>query len=116
MRRRILALLLVALLGLSGCFVFDELEKGDELMDKYAPRKEEEPAPANPYPTYGQPKEEKPEGFGGVVADLRAWWKKKSEKPPPQRSADDVPVQCEIDGHIYFMHKSVCHTRGGRAV
>ncbi len=114
MRGVAIFLLCLPLLGLPGCFVFDELRAGQELMEAHSPRKQE--PKQSPYPSYQRPQQKEPEGFEAVVADVKAWWKKASQKPPPQRSKDDVPVKCEIGGRIHFMYKSVCNTRGGKAV
>ena len=114
MRAVAIVLLCLPCLGLPGCFVFDELQAGQELMDAHAPRKPE--PKQSPYPSYQRPQEKEPEGFEAVVADVKAWWKKASQKPPPQRPKDDVPVKCEIDGRIHFMYKSVCNTRGGKVI
>lgn len=97
-----LALLLACLL-LSGCFVFDELEAGQEILDKTGPQKE---APAEP----GDPEARPPTGSD--------WWSKAKSIGPGAADADpDDPtalVSCRISGATRFMRRGDCLSQGGR--
>lgn len=113
MRR--VALLLACVILASGCFVFDELDKGQKTMDKYSHmnkgRAKEEPAPA-PEPS---PKQ-KDEGEG-LIAQVQDWLARRSAKAEAERpSVDphDVPVRCQIHGHTQFLRKFDCMLRGGK--
>jgi hypothetical protein len=100
--RRVLPLLAIAFL-LSGCFVFDEIDAGMEMMDK-GPKKEE-PAPE---PAGGAAK--KPAG--------QEWWS--TAKSLSREDADAAPpgdpqqlVTCRIGGGSRFMRRGDCVSQGG---
>jgi hypothetical protein len=116
--KRISAVLLVAVLAL-GCFALDEIDQGQEVMDKHYghARKEKEKAAA---PAPAADAKEDP----GVVARVRSWWEKKQAEggggssspadsgPPPH--PDDVLVRCKVGGTTQFMRKFDCQLRGGK--
>ena len=108
MRRRT-PLALAALLGLStGCFVFDEIDKGQKIMKQYGGQTPH--AQAAPAETAEPQEEEGP----GLLARLEAFWEKKREAPEPERSADDGIVTCQLAGSTTFTYQSDCLSRGGR--
>jgi len=111
-------LLVVALLAslCQGCFVFDEIDKGQALMDQHSPRArekkaQEEKAKADASATRASAKQEE-----GTLEGLRKCWEKKREPAPPQRDPSDVPVRCQIGGSMHFTRKSDCTLRGGRVI
>lgn len=111
MRRLVLPLLLA--LGTSGCFVFDELEKGKEIMDAHTPKKDGAvEAPAEPAAARGKKAEEGV--VDGLLASAQSWWKDTTEPAPLERDPEDVAVTCELGGGTQFMRKSDCLVRGGR--
>ena len=109
MRPRLATLALLALLGLApGCFVFDEIDKGQELMKQHRPPAAE---PASAEQTgAAQDEDEGP----GLIARLRAFWDEKTAPREPERSADDSIVTCELSDGSTLTYESDCLSRGGR--
>ncbi len=100
--------MLAASFVLCGCFVFEELEAGEKLMEQNSPRaaaKAEEAAKAAT--DGGAPA--KPAGA--------AWWSEaRSLGRVPEAAPDDpnAPVSCRIQGAVRFMRRADCHSQGGR--
>ena len=107
-----LRLLLVPLAAclLCGCFVFDELEAGERLMEQNSrkPSGDEAPAAANaadgetPGPPTGQ-----------------AWWSgARSLNAPAEAKPGDpnAPIRCRLGGGTRFMRRGDCLSQGGREV
>lgn len=111
---RLWVLLLAAILC-SGCFVFDEIDAGMELMEKHSPKasksKQAQKAP--------EPASQK--------KGLRAWWdeqkalalerrarREEAAKPPPD--PEDALVSCRVSGKIQFVRGKDCQNRGGTVV
>jgi hypothetical protein len=110
--RRILVVTLLASLC-QGCFVLEEIDKGQQIMEQHSPRAREMKAQqeeADADPRAGAKQE------GGALEGLKQWWKKKREPAPPKRDPDDVIVSCQIGGTMHFTRKSDCMLRGGRAI
>jgi len=113
--RWILIVALVASLC-QGCFVLEEIDKGQELMDQHSPAareqaaKREEASQAPSSARAGAKQEE------STFDRLKKWWQKKREPAPPKRDPDDVVVRCQIDGTMHFTRKSDCMLRGGRTI
>jgi hypothetical protein len=113
--RWILVVALLASLS-QGCFVLEEIDKGQQIMDQHSPRAREKTAKqeeAGPAPRAGAKQEEKP------FERLKKWWKEKREPGPPEppkRDPDDVIVRCEIGGTMQFARKFDCMLRGGRVL
>ena len=107
-------LTLVGFLG-SGCFVFDEIDSGMEIMEAHTPaanKKKKEEAAAQTTkdgeapPTYSQ-----------VTQD---WWKDASSLSKAPEEEGDAPdpnamVSCQHGGKTFFARRSDCLARGGRA-
>jgi len=99
-----------------GCFVFDELQKGEEIMAQHSPKAREKPeaqeeaSAARGSPGTGAKQQE------GMLERLQLWWQKKREPAPPERDPADVVVRCQIGGSMQFTRKSDCTLRGGRAI
>ena len=106
--------LLVSLLILApGCFVFDELDAGSEIMDQHAPKTDaERQQSAAPKRSAGAAERDE-----GLLEGVQGWIAKK-KKPSARASRptvdpDDVPVRCESGGRTQYMRKSDCRLRGG---
>jgi hypothetical protein len=126
--RRLPIALLAALLS-SGCFVLDEIDSGQQVMDQHygKARRDKESAEAAKAgktppgaPAAAAQKEE------GVLARVRGWWDAKSAQggggapgaapdsgPPPH--PDDVLVRCKVGSTTQYMRKFDCQLRGGKA-
>ena len=111
MRRLIASLCLAAAACLgSGCFVLDEIDKGQELMDKHSPRAAQAEEAAEPE-----------DDSGGLVARVKDWWAGLGEGgetespadsgPPPH--PDDVLGTCDLGRSLTFMRKFDCLRHGG---
>ena len=92
-----------------GCFVFDELDHGEELMEQLGPGKG----------TAQQAAPESAPGAGsdgpGVLERLGAWWDEATASEPAEPDPDDRIVACWLDGSTQFMRESDCQLRGGSA-
>lgn len=93
----------IALLALcvcvSGCFVFDELDAGEKIMEQNAAAKPAA-APAAPAAAHQT-------GSG--------WWANaKSLSDTPADAGANPAVACTIGGSTRFMRKSDCLSQGGR--
>jgi hypothetical protein len=115
MRRHALLGALVALaLATPGCFVFDELDAGREIMDQHSPK-------ARPQPAQGAAQAAAPSGDAkeepGLLASVQDWWAKRkvqreaAARPGPDPT--DVPVSCRTKRRTQFMRRSECLLRGG---
>lgn len=107
-----LALLLPLVFG-TGCFVFDEIDAGMEIMDAHSPAKNKQKAAA----AAGKPTAdgEKPPTYQEVV---NSWWKDAKSinvSPAERRAASDDPmVPCAHQGKTVYTKQSDCIARGGR--
>ena len=114
MRRLIAIVLLVWLCP--GCFAFEELEKGEALMDQYGGRDASE-SPAEQKTAGGRARDSREVGSYGLAAwtdKVEGWWQAAWERKPPERDPDDIVVRCELGPALRFTRKSDCITRGGR--
>ena len=105
MARIAVAVLLVALGLCTGCFVFDEIDQGRELMKKHSGRGAGAPAPAEPE----EPEEEGP----GLIARVQQFIEDRRNPGPPERDPDDAIVTCDLEDGLTFTHQSDCQARGG---
>lgn len=112
---RLAAALLAACLA-SGCFVVEEIDKGQKYMDQHADvdkRKavEEEKAAAE--------QAKKSDEGPGVTDRMRGWWEERQDDQAraadsgPGAHPDDKPGRCELNGSTQFMRKFDCQLRGG---
>jgi hypothetical protein len=93
----------------SGCFVFEELDHGEEVMEQLGPGKRKEVADAE------QPPATTSGGSGpGMLERLKQWWNKAGERSPAPRDPSDRIVRCTQGGSVQFMRESDCQLRGGR--
>lgn len=101
---------LLASLSLSGCFVFDEIQRGIDLMDEHAPiarAKEATHAEAQ-----GSPESESM--LPHYRAQLAKWWNSALEEESPARDPNDGIVRCVVHDKLSFTRESDCAIRGGR--
>ena len=111
--QRILAVI-VAAWACQGCFVFDEIDKGMEMMEKHSPK--ERDAASAPTESAQASRAARGKEEPGLFARLEKWWEEKSKPTPPQRDPSDVVVRCEIAGAMHFTLKSDCRIRGGTSI
>lgn len=108
------AALAVAVTPLTGCFVFDELEAGEKIMDSHSPHRNKKKSEAEEAATSGTGEEEsKPTG--------QAWWSQArslNSGPADDEDADagdpSAVVRCELAGATRFMRRGDCLSQGGR--
>ena len=108
--RRLAPLALAAALALStGCFVFDEIDKGQAIMKQHSGRGAH-PAPADSDAPAAEEEEEAP----GLLARVQAFWEESRREAEPERSPDDEIITCELDDATTFTYESDCLSRGGQ--
>ena len=104
-----LALPLLASLTLPGCFVFDEIQRGIDLMDEHASveskKAKQAEAESEPYEESKLPE---------YKAQLAKWWNHALEEEPPPPDPNNGIARCEIRGKVSFTRESDCALRGGR--
>ena len=87
---RVPACALVALLC-CGCFAFEEIEAGQELMDSHSP-KSAEPEPEPEAPLYTAAARPEP----GWSERLQEWWRDVREEAPTPPDPNDALVRCAL--------------------
>jgi hypothetical protein len=110
-----LSLVCFCLLG-TGCFVFEEIDKGQEEMRKHSPAAKIDPAE--------QAKAERGDGGGLSFAELRKRGAgalgdlsgRVEEALQPAPDPNNVVISCQIDGRTEFTRKFDCQSRGGRVL
>ncbi|HXV36013.1 MAG TPA: hypothetical protein VEC18_02625 [Myxococcota bacterium] len=117
---RVTAILLCSL-ALSGCFIADEINKGDALIEqhsvgwrnkkKQAQQAEQQAADAEANDQAAQAAGARP----GVSDKLSEWWRDTVEERPVSVDPSDALVRCEIGGGTQFLRRSDCELRRGRA-
>lgn len=113
-KTRVLRLLLplLASLALSGCFVFDEIQKGIDLMDEHSAADSSEKTKQAEAENTPETESKLPE----LQAKLAKWWSSALEEEPPPPGADNGIVRCDVHGKVSFTRASDCTIRGGRLV
>lgn len=112
---RVLVLALVLLLG-PGCFISDEIDEGNKILDQVGGKPPGAAAKAaeEPEPPARAPAARKNEP--GMLDSLISWGEKQTEEPKPPPDPADAPVRCYIKGKMQFKTRWDCEARGGRAV
>ncbi len=115
-----LAAILLSSLWLSGCFVADEIRKGDALIEQHSvgwrkkqertKQAEEEAAKAEAETQNHQARNAGP----GVKTKLSEWWRETVEEEPVKADPSDKIVSCTIGGKLQFLRKSDCEIRRGK--
>jgi len=112
MRLRLLALLLVALLG-SGCFVLDELDKGNEILDSHSPTRSKG-AQAHAAAAAGQQPGKPGDPKQDPKAREKAWWESaRTLSRADEKPSEDPNVRCRLGGNVRFTRQTDCLTQGG---
>jgi hypothetical protein len=92
--------LLIACVFATGCFVFDELDKGKKFLDQHSPKKPAAAAAAE------KPGPQKKTGAG--------WWANaKSLSGPAEDDGKNPVIACAVGKATSFMHKNDCLSQGG---
>ncbi len=114
-KKGMVRLLCIALCAcwLSGCFVFEELDSGMEIMEHHSKReKASDPAATSG----GRRAKSEPDlltrlqAAGGKVVD---WW---DDVRRPAPDPNDGVVRCRVGGTTQFTRQSECVARGGRVL
>ena len=104
---RLVAVILASLLFL-GCFVFDEIDKGMDLLEQHSPKREKEEAPARSW--QGSPKKRT------TRSESQGWWSRaRSLAPGSSGEGKSDIVRCEIGASVQYTSEANCKLRGGRA-
>jgi len=108
-------------LGGAGCFAFEEIDQGQEIMDQhFAGKRKAEEEKARRDEATRAPEEPAPGLVARVQARVQSWWSGSETDAPepsgPPPHPDNVPGRCEIDGSTQFMRKFDCQLRGGTYV
>lgn len=115
---RLLAVALIAVLG-SGCFALEEIDAGQEIMDKhYAGTRKESPEPRDREPAPDANAFERLRARAEDSAErFQRWWANLSLTGGDAHSEDDEQlVRCTLDGRTHFARWADCRARGGTAV
>lgn len=103
--------LLVCVLS-TGCFVFDELDAGMEIMDSHTSHANKKREAEKKAAKAGKgDADEKPPTYAGAVQD---WFQNAKTLGPREPSGDDPLIQCALGGSTRFMRQSDCVSQGGR--
>jgi hypothetical protein len=120
-RSAVVALLSLAFGLCTGCFVFDEIDQGREVMKKHSGASRRPAAAAAPSPpapaaaphATEAPEEEQEEG-PGLFARLQQYLQdRRDSSSAPERDPEDGIVTCVTGDGLTFTHESDCLARGG---
>ncbi len=114
-----LVAILFSSLWFSGCFVLEEIRKGDVLIEQHSVgwrdkkkgmrEAEEESAKAEAEAQRHQVQNTGP----GVKDKLSDWWHKTVDEEPVMVNRNDKLVSCTLQGKVQFLRKSDCQLRQG---
>jgi len=109
---RLVALAAVLMLA-SGCFVFEELDKGMEIMESHTPADKKKPATAGAGGAEGEAAEAPPTYQQAVSS----WFEGAHtlSKSPDEEAGENPMVSCRHGGRTFFSRRSDCLARGGEA-
>jgi hypothetical protein len=99
-----------------GCFVLDELDQGEVLMEQASSRGGANKKKAAAEAEAQAPRPRAPAGKGagdGLLDTAKGWWSKLSAPAHTEPDPNDGVVRCRIDGSVQFMRASDCQVRGG---
>lgn len=104
----VLALACITLLS-SGCFVFEEIDKGQETMRKHSPQKKVEDVKVEPDDSmsFAALRERGMDALGSLSGRVE-------EALQTEPDPDNIVVNCDIEGRVEFTRKFDCQSRGGR--
>jgi hypothetical protein len=112
MRAARLITLVLPLLLSPGCFVFDEIDKGMEIMEAHTPKDKKKTGEKETAAKAGKDGEE-PLTYSKAA---QAWWGNAKSLSTAEGAGDasgDPIVKCRESGRSQFMKRSDCLTRGG---
>jgi hypothetical protein len=115
-----LTAILLSSLWLSGCFIADEIRKGDALIEQHSvgwrekkkgmQQAEEDATKAEAETQSRQARNTGP----GVKGKLSDWWHETVDEEPVKVDPNDKIVSCKIGGKLQFLRESDCQLRRGR--
>ena len=115
-----LTAILLSSLWISGCFIAEEIRKGDDLIEQHSvgwrekkkgiQKVEEETAEAEAETQSRRARNAGP----GVKDKLSDWWHETVDEEPVKSNPDDKLVSCSIGGSVKFVRQSDCELRRGR--
>lgn len=109
-RLHLVALALAASLS-TGCFVFDELDKGNEILDSHSKTRKDakakaQAAAANQGEAQATPEEKR-----------KQWWASATSlSTADQAPKEDPHIRCKIEKGERFMRRSDCLSQGGKVL
>jgi hypothetical protein len=116
-----LSAILLSSLWFSGCFIAEEIRKGDALIEQHSvgwrekkkgvQKAEEESAKAEADTQSRRARNAGP----GVKDKLSDWWRETVDEEPVKANRDDKLVSCQIGGKVQFIRESDCQVRRGSA-
>ena len=113
-----LILIALASFWLTGCFVLEELRKGDELIEQHSSRwrkkKAADQARQIEAAAAKAAKAGPPIEWAKTKDRLSEWWEEAIEEDPIEPDPNDHIVSCEVKGKVRFTRKSQCEIYGGR--
>jgi hypothetical protein len=95
-----------------GCFVFEEIDAGMEMMDKHSPAAKKTPGGKDGAPAQPDKDGEKPVTYAEKVG---GWWQNATSLSSQPNASKEPFVQCTAGGKTFFTKKSDCQARGGRS-
>lgn len=117
---RITATLLCSV-WLCGCFIADEINKGDALIEQHSVgwrnKKKQQVQQAEQQAAETEAKSEAKQAASarpGVSDKLSEWWRDTVEEQPVSVDPSDTLVRCELGGGTQFLRRSDCELRRGR--
>jgi hypothetical protein len=115
--KRIAPILLCCLL-FSGCFIAEELDKGEAILDQHGAglRRARAAAKAKAAEEAAPPFRRAAPAAPGIKQKLSKWWKEVSEEGPAPDDPNNGVVRCELGKKVLFTRQKDCEIRGGRAV
>ncbi len=108
--RRLVFLCLVPLF-LAGCFVFEELDQSQKILDQHSPSSKPGTTASSPSARRAQADPSLMDRARDVGEKIGDWWDELL-KPPP--GPGDEIVRCRVAGNTQFTRRDECTARGGR--
>ncbi len=111
-----LVLIALASFCLSGCFVFEEIRKGNEILDSHASpaRRAKEAEHAAEEAAADAANSGPPIEWAKAKDRLSEWWDEAIEEDPIEPEPNDHIISCEFKGKVRFTRRSQCELQGGR--
>ena len=114
-----LAAILLSSLWLSGCFITEEIRKGDALIEQHSVgwrEKKKSMQQAEEEAAEAEAQSHPARNTGpGVKSKLSDWWHETVDEKPVKTNPNDKIVSCQIGGKLQFLRESDCQLRRGRA-